>query len=222
MLLSGLSAVEMRLDMLLRQDQNMLGPRVPGWVRYSEEQAEMFASPEIVEQDFAKQFGENLSERYLDEFSEMLQRIDSDYVNELSAGLHIAKCSVVIVKYRVGVKDVAMSSVLVRPCAENLGIFKIVLLRFVQSCSARNKEFVIEGLADKTFSMLKGVLQIEGDNDEFSYSVDVEKLPSITAQVLGIAKKLSSVDPVFELKASEFPTSVVMNSNQRVINSDRR
>jgi len=97
-----------------------------------------------------------------------------------------------------------------------------VLLRFVQSCSARNKEFVIEGLADKTFSMLKGVLQIEGDNDAFSYGVDVDILPSITAEKLGIAEKLSSVDLVFELDASQFPQSDAMNKNQRVINSNGR
>lgn len=215
MLLSGLSVIEMRLDMLLRPGQNMLGPRVPEWVRYSEEQADMFLSPEKVEKDFAEMFGENLSESYLDEFSNMLQRIDSDYVNDQSAGLHIQQCSVVIVKYKVGVERVALSSVLVRPCAEGLGIFRIVLLRFVQSCSAHKKEFAIELVADKTFDILKDVLKIERDSHAFSYSVDTDKLPSITAEALRIADKLSSVHPVFQLKASEFPTSGVMNSNQR-------
>ena len=120
-------------------------PLVPSWIEYDDEQRKIYTSPEAVECQFSAHLGSLIQPEYLDEIHDMMDDIITTVNYNLfhSAENESVLTNVVNVAYTVQQDSVYLENVIVRPCAEGLGIFKIILYFFIHVCSKRGVRLAV-------------------------------------------------------------------------------
>lgn len=134
-------------------------PDVPTWVDYDEDQRRFHISPEVVEAQFCMRSGNLIQPNYLHELHEMLDDIITTINYNLfhSSEEEALLCDVVNVSYQVQVDSVCLQSVIVRPCAEGLGLFKIILYFFMHACGRRGVRLMVNPESAKVRSLLLSI-----------------------------------------------------------------
>ena len=134
-------------------------PSVPSWVKYDKDQMRIHCSPEAVECEFEKRIGPLIQQDYLDEIHNMLDDILTSINYNLfhSSEQDSFLCGVINVAYTVQMDKVYLQNVMVRPCAEGLGLFKMILYFFIHVCAMRGVSLAVNAESERVKAVLRGI-----------------------------------------------------------------
>jgi hypothetical protein len=131
-------------------------PPVPSWVHYDDDQKRIYTSPLEVEAQFAIRSGDLIQPDYLEQIHNAMDDIITTINYNLfhSTEEEAVLCDVLNISYSVQIDSVCMQSIIVRPCAEGLGLFKIILFFFMHACGRRGVRLLINPESAKIRSLL--------------------------------------------------------------------
>jgi len=134
-------------------------PVVPSWVHYDDDQRRIYTSPLEVEAQFAIRSGDLIQPDYLEQIHNAMDDIMTTINYNLfhSTEEEAVLCDVLNISYSVQIDSVCMQSIIVRPCAEGLGLFKIMLYFFMHVCGRRGVRLLINPESAKIRALLLSV-----------------------------------------------------------------
>jgi len=168
----------------------MFGPtaaHIPMWVKYDPSDpyiANRFGSengPELVEQFFQHRLGRaNIAENYVTGLENSLGQIN-EFIQAIGSGRKSSHPCIVLndLVYTVmyGCNDelypdyrqpfILFDDILVRPCGEKLGLFRIFLWQIIQSCLEWGCDLRIEKMSSKVKTILEKMHLLKAENSPF-------------------------------------------------------
>jgi hypothetical protein len=193
---------------------------------YDDEQLECFGTPEHVESVFVRFFGPTVSDDYVRNLQTFLSDIHAAMVYAKETDAHLAdyftsvryvRCEVAIVDIFFRANCVQLESIVVRPCAERLGILKLVFWQLAKSCDFLGWGLIIDYPLPKTKIFLKrlGSIVFNDEGRKWSFIASAN-MPWITQGLLNVRAHTllpSSIAHELTLSPLAFPPAHILNSN---------
>jgi hypothetical protein len=198
---------------------------IPPGCQYDSQQLEYFGTPAAMEANFYRFYGHMIPDNYVLKLQTFLRNIHlaivrthNDYQEEkYKTGTHL-KCEVVGVDlWLLAPKCIQLSSIFVRPCAERLGILKMVFWQIIKTCEHLGMSFMIGNPLPKTQAFLKRFGNIVfNDEDRRQALTANSNMHWITPELVNIGDKLlfsdgQHADYELILNSSAFPSADVFN-----------
>ena len=220
---NGLCILESKLTELELKAHHLDAP-IPCWVKYDDQQAEIFRSPEISESLFDEDYGPDIPVDYLQLFEDQMRNCDRWICGNEKLNLKGFSCCIVKLILKKASDFLGLSEILVRPCAESLGFLRIVLYRLITLCVQNRKHLHVSGPLPKTLSVMR---RISPKFEEITLNTPdyVDKVWRLSYDdILQIDKKVFGLTDYFisedignlVLNRAKFPTSLEMNSQVAV------
>jgi hypothetical protein len=199
---------------------------IPPDCEYDSEQLEYYGAPEYIESRFFSFFGYVISDDYILNLQTCLKDLHMAIIDarEKKAYLNYStrerrlRCEVVMIDICLRTPYcVQLNSILVRPCAQGLGILKLVFWQMVKSCEILGMSFMIDNPLPKTKFFLKRFGNIVFNDKKRKKSfIARSNLHWITLDLVNIGHNvlLSADNPhnhELILNMAEFPPAGVFN-----------
>jgi hypothetical protein len=210
-------------------------------IEYKTDQIRAFGTPQESEERFSKDygFGDIIPDNYVSLFKNFLIEIDNRVfryaAGEKNAGGNI-KCHIaaVIVNFEKSKDTFVLEEIEVRPCAQKIGISKLILWQIVKSCEASGCNFLVDFPVEQTRNILEGInARFEGlflqqpdrlrtTPDGFTYNPKARTSTLLYQNLhflepshfkIGhfLRSHIGSSKEILYLKTDAFPTAHVMN-----------
>ena len=200
---------------------------VPSWVHYNTEQTRTFGDKHYAETVFANSYGENIEEKYLNNYENMLSKVYEYIEGGNPRNFCVAMCSVFACNIALETKAVhpflKIFILQTRPCAESLGFARIFFWKVIQCCIKKNYGLAVLEPVEKTIGLLthishkfySGSAQIDGDQYADCMKIDLSDMKTLTLDNFHIRGYLSDFDAGFpymiHLNPRMFPYAAQLN-----------
>jgi len=154
----------------------------PKELRYTPEQEKIFKTPKEHELIFAKSFKHSPNHSYLSPTHPITDDISSDYTRHFGIFLqqinNVASkksnipqfifCDIVAVTlWMAKPTSISLAIINIRPCAQGLGISKLIFYQLIKICFELQKDFVVDGPIEETRDILHSLFDSTISNDKF-------------------------------------------------------
>ena len=205
---------------LLDHIDRFLDAPIPDWITYNQDQLSVFGPPSAVETKFEKmvetngeKFGKDIPENFLESFQEELNALSRwIYVNrrnDSSLSRHELRTFLVQCIFTYTKRTICLDWIQVRPCAEGLGILKVILFWISQNCTNSQSLSVCTPLSRTAPQLLK-------ISENFKKQGTYWVLSNPADADFKIAKKVRIDNDVIVLLKEQWPTASTLNSQEMV------
>ena len=207
---------------------------IPKWCVYDEKQSLTFVSPQSMEAYFVENTGiVDIPYNYVNRLNTLLDRMhdtimatmtEREYITSVAHG-HNFMNEIVNVQLDLNIgSSVYLSLIEVRPCAEGLGIFRLVLWQLLQTCKCGGWKLGVGNPFPKTQKLLqraaKDLFQGDGEGGMIIQAQDILKCDIRNFDILDKLLICGLEAHKLTLNRKGFPHADVMNIHQDQL--DRR
>jgi hypothetical protein len=199
---------------------------IPPDCEYDSDQLEYYGTPEYIESRFVSFYGYVIPDDYALNLQICLKDLHMAIIDAKEKNAHLnystrerrLRCEVVMIDICLRTPYcVQLNSILVRPCAQGLGILKLVFWQMIKSCEILGMSFMIDNPLPKTKLFLKRFGSIVFNDKKRKKSfIARSNMHWITLDLVNIRYKilLSGDNPPNHdliLNLAEFPSADVFN-----------
>jgi len=205
-----------RVNSFLDSRAHFINAPVPDNSNYDHDQASIFKSTHGIENEFAVDFGNEIPDDYVLRFQNLLNNIHS-YVTNQVEGIHLLSCDIAKLKIANRSDRVEFHVVAIRPCAERMGILKLVVYQLLKSAASVEKYVMAILPVKKINEIIKSMGIHDGSENP---SIDISFIKTLTPVLFRIDQFIisggSNASQILQIDTSKFPSASDMNDSAKV------